>query len=117
MPTLRQSELEACIADPVFAVWLLFGVELDVFQAVRLRYMWWVPELIDDSGISTGKTEILWVWAQLRAILLPQPGRYPHRIIGIYYLCLFKTPSAHIIANPNRNRYFVLHLATDEKPR
>jgi hypothetical protein len=85
MPTLRQSELEACIADPVFAAWLLFGVELDVFQAVRLRYMWWVPELIDDSGISTGKTEILWVWAQLRAILLPQPGRYPHRIIGIYY--------------------------------
>ncbi len=83
--TLRQSELEACITDPVFAAWLIFGVELDTFQAVRLRYMWWVPEVIDDSGISTGKTEILWIWAQLRAILLPQPGRYPHRIIGIYY--------------------------------
>lgn len=83
--TLRQSELEAYILDPVLAAWAIFGVELDTFQQVRLRMMWWVPELIDDSGISTGKTEILWIWAQLRAILLPQPGRYPYRIIGIYY--------------------------------
>lgn len=82
---LKQSELEAFIKDPVLAAWAIFGAELDVFQKVRLRMMWWVPELIDDSGISTGKTEILWIWAQLRAILLPQPRPYPHRIIGIYY--------------------------------
>ena len=85
MLCLNQSTIEAYIRDPVLAAWAIFGVELDTFQQARLRMMWWVPELIDDSGISTGKTEILWIWAQLRAILLPQPGRYPHRIIGIYY--------------------------------
>lgn len=83
--TLKQSHVEAYIKDPVLAAWAIFGANLDVFQQVRLRYMWWVPELIDDSGISTGKTEILWLWAQLRAILLPQPSPYPQRIIGIYY--------------------------------
>lgn len=83
--TLKQSEIEAYIKDPVLAAWAIFGANLDTFQAVRLRYMWWCPELIDDSGISTGKTEILWLWAQLRAILLPQPHPYPYRVIGIYY--------------------------------
>lgn len=83
--TLKQSEVEAYLKDPVLAAWAIFGAEMDVFQAVRLRFMWWVPELIDDSGVSTGKTEILWIWAQLRAILLPQPSPYPHRVIGIYY--------------------------------
>lgn len=47
--------------------------------------MWFCPQVIDDSGVSTGKTEILWIWAQLRAILLPQPSPYPKRLIGIYY--------------------------------
>ena len=85
MICLKQSTLEAYIRDPVLAAWAIFGVELDVFQSFRLKMMWWVPEVIDDSGVSTGKSEILWIWAQLRAILLPQPGRFPHRIIGIYY--------------------------------
>ncbi len=57
--TFRQSELEAYIKDPVLATWAIFGAELDTFQAVRMRTMWWVPETIDDSGMSTGKTEIL----------------------------------------------------------
>lgn len=83
--TLKQSTLEAYIQDPVLAAWAIFGANLDIFQQGRLRTMWFTPEVIDDSGISTGKTEILWIWAQLRCILLPQPAPYPHRIVGIYY--------------------------------
>lgn len=83
--TFRQSELEAYIRDPVLAAWAIFGAELDVFQQVRLRMMWHVPNVIDDSGISTGKTEILWIWSQLRAMLLQQPSPYPSRVVGIYY--------------------------------
>ena len=81
---LNQSVIEAYIRDPVLAAHAIFNADLDTFQRVRLRMMWWVPELDDDSGISTGKTEILWLWAQLRAMLLPQPRPYPHRIVGIY---------------------------------
>ena len=62
--TLRQSEIEACIRDPVLAAWAIFNVELDTFQRVRLRYMWWVLELLDDSGISIGMTEIMWIWSR-----------------------------------------------------
>ena len=83
--TLKQSHIEAYIRDPVLAAWAFFGVELDVFQQVRLRLMWFVPNLIDDSGVAAGKTEILWIWAQLRAILLPNPIPYPRRFVGIYY--------------------------------
>lgn len=54
MLCLKQSTLEAYICDPVLAAWAIFGVELDTFQAVRLRMMWWVPELIDDSGKAYG---------------------------------------------------------------
>lgn len=100
--TLRQSEIEAFIQDPVLAAWAIFGVELDVFQRVRLRMMWWIPELIDDSGISTGKTEILWLWAQLRCILLPQPKPFPHRIVGIFYPTL---PSAEKNFKPKYEKY------------
>ncbi len=83
--TLKQSTVEAYIQDPALAAWAIFNANLDTFQQVRLRTMWFTPEVIDDSGISTGKTEILWIWAQLRCILLPQPSPYPHRIVGIYY--------------------------------
>lgn len=83
--TLKQSEIEEYIKDPVLAAWAIFGVELDVFQRIRLRIMWGVPNVIDDSGVATGKTEILWIWAQLRAILLSSPGGFPDRVIGIYY--------------------------------
>jgi hypothetical protein len=115
--TLKQSHIEAYIADPVLAAWALFGVELDVFQRVRLRMMWWVPELIDDSGVATGKTEILWIWAQLRAILLPNPYGYTHRIVGIYYPTLesartnFAPKYQHYIENSEifRNELRLMH--------
>lgn len=100
--TLRQSELEAFIRDPVLAAWAIFGVELDVHQRVRLRLMWYIPELIDDSGINTGKSELLWIWAQLRCILLPQPRPYPSRIVGIFYPAL---PTAEKTFKPKYEKY------------
>lgn len=100
--TLKQSWVEEFLRDPVLAAYVLFGVELDTFQAVRLRMAWWIPELIDDSGISTGKTELLWLWANLRAILLPQPRPYERRIIGIYYPTL---DSAQSNFQPKYDKY------------
>jgi hypothetical protein len=48
---LKQSVIDAYVLDPVLAAHAIFGADLDVFQRCRLRYMWWVPELDDDSGI------------------------------------------------------------------
>ena len=83
--TFSQAAIEEFIRDPVLAAYVFFKAELDVFQASRLRFMWYVPELIDGSGVSTGKTELIWMWANLRAILLPQPSPYMNRTIGVYY--------------------------------
>ena len=85
MLSLNQSTIDAFMRDPVLAATAIFGADLDVFQRVKLRLMWWVPELIDDSGISTGKTEVIWLAANLRCILLPQPQPYPHRTVLVYY--------------------------------
>jgi hypothetical protein len=84
--TLKQSEIEAFIKDPVLAAWSIFGgLELDVAQRVRLRTMWFVPEVHDDSGIYTGKTIVSWIWVQLRCILLPSPRGFAPRIVGVFY--------------------------------
>lgn len=83
--TLKQSEIEAFIRDPVLAAWFFFGLELDVPQRARLREMWFVPEVHDDSGIFTGKTIVSWVWVQLRCILLPSPRGFAPRIVGVFY--------------------------------
>lgn len=83
--TFSQAAIEEFIRDPVLAAYVFFEVELDVFQAARLRFMWYFPELIDSSGVSTGKTELIWIWANLRAILLPQPMPFMRRTIGVYY--------------------------------
>ena len=85
--TLRQTEVEACIRDPVFAVWLFFGIELDHFQAAALRIMWFTKEVIDSSAINTGKTFRLLLWCCLRVILLPNPPgwKYPGRLVGAFY--------------------------------
>lgn len=82
---IRQSHIEAYLKDPVLAVWYFFGVELDDFQQARLRYMWFVPDYHDDSGIFTGKTLIAWLWAQLRCILLPSPRGFDPRIVAAFY--------------------------------
>lgn len=56
--------------DPVLGAYVLLGVKLDVFQAVRLRAYWWVPNVIDSSGFGTGKSFVFWVFCQLRAMIL-----------------------------------------------
>lgn len=86
--SLSQAEIEEWIRDPVMAAWGLFGIDLDVFQAARLRYMWFSRWMFDSSGVSTGKSEIMFIWACLRAILLPNPPKLPPQIICVYYTSL-----------------------------
>lgn len=50
---------------------VLMGWKLDVFQAAALRLDWWFPETIDSSGVSTGKTLRVFIFVNLRAMLLP----------------------------------------------
>jgi hypothetical protein len=82
---LKNSHIEAFLRDPVLAAWYFFDVDMDIHQRSRLRRMWFVPEVQDDSGIYTGKTLVAWIWAQLRCILLPSPKGYDPRIVGVFY--------------------------------
>jgi hypothetical protein len=79
MLQIRQSHLEAFLRDPVLATYVFFGAELDVFQQARLRLFWWVPEVVDSSGISTGKTVIDFFYLNLRCILISD------HVAGIYF--------------------------------
>lgn len=65
--------------DPVLAAEVLLEARLDIFQQARLRYLWFTTFVIDSSGWSTGKTFVEWIFANLRALLLPD-----HRV-GVYY--------------------------------
>jgi len=78
-PTLTIEDWRRHMADPVAAAFALLGVRLDAFQAARLRYYWWVPNVMDESGFSSGKTIVDWCFVCLRAILIPD------QIIAIYY--------------------------------
>lgn len=72
-PRLRitRTMVEDFIVDPVLAAEVLFGVRMDVFQKSRLRTYWWVPNVIDSSGIGSGKTSLgVFIWANLRSIIL-----------------------------------------------
>jgi len=68
---ITQGMWEDFLCDPVLAAWVIFGVELDAFQAARLRYYWWCQNVIDSSGVSSGKTIVVWLFVNLRCILLP----------------------------------------------
>ena len=85
MLCLHQSTLEAYIRDPVLAAWAIFGMELDVFQAVRLRMMWWIPELIDDSGIIEAIHRIAQGLFASGSILWPTPtdDLLPHHLAAL----------------------------------
>lgn len=76
---LESDILVKLLRDPVMAAELIIGIRLDTFQAARLRYLWFVPEKVDESGWSTGKTICEWVYAVLRAALLPD------QVVGVYY--------------------------------
>ncbi|MDE2107460.1 MAG: hypothetical protein KGL39_60250 [Patescibacteria group bacterium] len=67
------------LCDPVLAAYAIFGVKLDAFQACRLRYYWWCQNVVDSSGVSSGKTISIWLFLNLRAILIPDQE------MAIYY--------------------------------
>lgn len=75
-----QTMMEDFLTDPVLAAYCIMGIELDAFQACRLRYMWWMPFLIDSSGITSGKTICDFAYINLRCILLPA-----YHEAGVYY--------------------------------
>ena len=77
--SITEVEWEQLLFDPVLAASVLFGIELDAFQANRLQYFWWVQNVIDSSGFSSGKTIVDWVFANLRCLLLPDQD------VGVYY--------------------------------
>lgn len=74
-----QEILEELLLDPVMAAKVIMGVELDVFQKARLRYLWGVPTVIDSSGVSSGKTIVNFIYLNLRCILLP------NHVAAIYF--------------------------------
>ncbi len=76
---VTQGMIEDLLWDPVMAAKVIMDEDLDAFQKVRLRYYWFIPDLEDSSGFSTGKTKVDWIYANLRAILLPDQH------IGVIY--------------------------------
>lgn len=67
---ITQTMVEDFLIDPVLGVSVIFKVKLDAYQASRLRYYWWVPNVIDSSGFGTGKSLTFWLFMQLRCIIL-----------------------------------------------
>ncbi len=71
MIQLSQREIDRLYTDPVMAAEVLMGAKLDTFQKCRLRYLWWVPEVTDNSGVGTGKSEVVFIYIALRCLLIP----------------------------------------------
>ena len=72
-PALRITETmwTDFLCDPVLAAEVIFGIKLDAFQKCRLRYYWWVQNVIDSSGVGSGKTVVDFIFLCLRCILIP----------------------------------------------
>lgn len=79
MFTFRDETIDKLFRDPVMAAYVTMGVTLDYFQMARLRFYWFFPHKIDSSGWGTGKTIVEFVYAVLRAVLLPNND------VGVYY--------------------------------
>lgn len=81
---LTRGMIEDFVWDPVLASSIIFpDLRLDVFQRVRLKMFWYVPELMDSSAVGTGKTVVDWLYINLRALLLTNLGA-PHTA-GVFY--------------------------------
>lgn len=76
---VTQTMWEDFLFDPALAAKIIMGYELDAFQSARLKEYWLSLQCIDSSGTSSGKTIVLWIWANLRCILLPE------RTVGVFY--------------------------------
>lgn len=69
---ITQGMMEDFLIDPVLGARVLLSRNLDVFQKVRLRLCWWVPNVLDSSGFGTGKDFVdMWVFMNLRCLLIP----------------------------------------------
>lgn len=64
--------VEDFVWDPVLAAWFFLGLKFDWFQRVRLKIFWLVPNGIDSSGFSSGKTITDWAYIQLRCLFMPE---------------------------------------------
>lgn len=71
--------IEDFIVDPVLGARVIFGEVMDEFQKVRLKTYWWVPRVIDSSGFSSFKTRTLFIYQNLRCLLIPD------HVAGVYY--------------------------------
>lgn len=82
---LKEADWLDLINDPVMAAEIIMNCKLDVHQAVRLRYYWWCANVMDDSGVGTGKSTITFIWQALRHILLPHPKTMQTQLIALFY--------------------------------
>ena len=56
--------------DPCLGAYVIMRVKFDVAQMVRLRLYWWTPDVIDSSGLGTGKSLVFFVWSALRCVII-----------------------------------------------
>ena len=82
---LQASLARRLIADPIMALKAIMGADLDTFQAARFRHWWFCPTVMDHSGVSTGKSEMAFLFVFLRLILLPLAAPRKPRIVSVYY--------------------------------
>lgn len=70
--------VEDFLIDPVMGAKVIMGIDLDAFQALRLRTYWWVPNVIDSSGFGTGKSFVFWIFMNLRCVIIGDQWCYAY---------------------------------------
>lgn len=70
--TIEERFIRDLYMDPVMAAAVILGENrLDAFQRAMLRYMWFCPVSMDSSGQGSGKTLMMFIYLNLRAVLIP----------------------------------------------